>query len=150
MPERSYIKAFHDLDITTAETFNADSLRRTQLAKAGNPSDGVTLARVKKLQHETATMVQILEHLRTVSKSTGQLWSDEFQLLPLQELNVRCSTDFGLPFLPSEDYWNVNNITNNLFDNVSEEVDKILQSSGLEMLKHVLNKWPPNVSYRLS
>ncbi|KRZ00458.1 hypothetical protein T11_3410 [Trichinella zimbabwensis] len=70
-----------------SETFNADSLRRTQLAKAGNPSDGVTLARVKKLQHETATMVQILEHLRTVSKSTGQLWSDEFQLLPLQELN---------------------------------------------------------------
>ncbi|KRZ65381.1 hypothetical protein T10_3303, partial [Trichinella papuae] len=134
-----------------SETFNADSLRRTKLAKARKPRDGVTLARVKKLQHETATMLlplQALNGSRLTAPETAcadrsaqstarlqQVNSSVAQIAQfIKEVQVRCSTDFRLPFLPSEDYWNVNNITNNLFDNVSEEVNKILQTSRYNLI----------------
>ncbi|KRZ65731.1 hypothetical protein T10_12454 [Trichinella papuae] len=84
---RQFCQCPSDQKLTVADTFNADSLRLTKLENAGKPRDGVTLARVKKLLRETATLLPILEHLWTVFKSTVQLWSDEFQLLPLQELN---------------------------------------------------------------
>ncbi|KRZ73406.1 hypothetical protein T10_2084 [Trichinella papuae] len=92
---------FHDVKLQRlfiSETFNADSLRHTQLTNERKPGNGVTLTRVKKLQHETATLVPILEHLCTMSKSTVQLWSDcaewkkahsvASQLLSFLELNV--------------------------------------------------------------